>query len=55
MLSFRRPKSKKEKKLRKRKGKMLKADDLIPDESALADDSERSAYKKFSIVFLQYE
>lgn len=41
MLSFRRPKSKKEKKLRKRKEKMLKADDLIPDEAALADDAER--------------
>ncbi|OZC06495.1 hypothetical protein X798_06517 [Onchocerca flexuosa] len=43
MLSFRRPKSKKDKKLRKRKGKMLKADDLIPDEAALADDTERAA------------
>ncbi|KAL3986047.1 SART-1 family protein [Acanthocheilonema viteae] len=43
MLSFRRPKSKKDKKLRKRKGKILKADDLIPDESALADDTERAA------------
>ncbi|VIO99433.1 SART-1 family protein [Brugia malayi] len=43
MLSFRRPKSKKDKKLRKRKEKMLKADDLIPDESALADDAERAA------------
>lgn len=55
MLSFRRPKSKKDKKLRKRKGKMLKADDLIPDESALADDTERSVLKKFSIIIsVQY-
>uniref|UniRef100_A0A1I7W4R8 U4/U6.U5 tri-snRNP-associated protein 1 n=1 Tax=Loa loa TaxID=7209 RepID=A0A1I7W4R8_LOALO len=43
MLLFRRPKSKKDKKLRKRKEKMLKADDLIPDESTLADDAERAA------------
>ncbi|CAG9530104.1 unnamed protein product [Cercopithifilaria johnstoni] len=43
MLSFRRPKSKKDKKLRKRKEKMLKADDLIPDESALVDDTGRAA------------
>uniref|UniRef100_A0A915Q0C2 SART-1 family protein n=1 Tax=Setaria digitata TaxID=48799 RepID=A0A915Q0C2_9BILA len=43
MLSFRRPKSKKDKKLRKRKEKMLKADDLIPDEAAVAEDIERAA------------
>uniref|UniRef100_A0A0R3S044 U4/U6.U5 tri-snRNP-associated protein 1 n=1 Tax=Elaeophora elaphi TaxID=1147741 RepID=A0A0R3S044_9BILA len=43
MLLFRRPKSKKDKKLRKRKEKMLKADDLIPDESALAEDSGSAA------------
>ncbi|VDK88079.1 unnamed protein product [Litomosoides sigmodontis] len=43
MLSFRRPKSKKDKKLRKRKGKMLKADDLISDESTLADNTEGAA------------
>ncbi|EJW85704.1 SART-1 family protein [Wuchereria bancrofti] len=36
-------KVKKDKKLRKRKEKMLKADDLIPDESTLADDTERAA------------
>lgn len=42
MLSFRQPKSKKGKKLRKRKGKVLKADDLIPDECALADNTEGS-------------
>ncbi|VDM96675.1 unnamed protein product [Thelazia callipaeda] len=42
MLAFRRPKSKKEKKLRKRKEKILKADDLIPDEDALTENIERS-------------
>ncbi|KAM3716755.1 U4/U6.U5 tri-snRNP-associated protein [Dirofilaria immitis] len=42
MLLFRRPKSKKDKKLRKRKGKMLKVDDLVPDEVVLADGIERA-------------
>lgn len=43
MISFRRPKSKKDgKKLRKRKEKVLKADDLIPEESNGDIAKERS-------------
>lgn len=39
MLSFRKPKRKKDtKKMRKRKEKILKADELIPDEETLEDN-----------------
>ncbi|KHN88507.1 U4/U6.U5 tri-snRNP-associated protein 1 [Toxocara canis] len=44
MISFRRPKSKKDgKKMRKRKEKILKADDLIPEDTTVEDASERAA------------
>lgn len=50
MLSFRKPKSKKEKKLRKRRERILKADDLVPDEAAQADDAERYVVVFFSAL-----
>lgn len=43
MISFRRPKSKKEKKMRKRTQKILKASDLLPEGDGDKEDAERAA------------